>query len=109
MRAAKNPTHDRFDPASVDCSVIDLRTLYPLDWNLIRKAADRTGALLIVEPDVGYAGVGAEIAAWAGEQRIPARRLGAPKITVPTAQAMRQSFMPSRESIIAAIRDMHNA
>ena len=109
VRAARYPARDRFDWDSVDCTIIDLRTLYPLDWDLLRKAVDRTGALLVVEPDVQYGGVGAEIAAWAGEQRIPARRLGAPKITVPAAQAMRQSFMPSRESIIAAIRDMHNA
>ena len=101
--------HDRFDPDSVDCSVIDLRTLYPLDWDLIRKAADRTGALLIVEPDVAYAGVGAEIAAWAGENRVRVQRLGAPKVTVPAAKALQGDILPSKEAIIAAIRNMRNA
>ena len=100
--------HDRFDPDSVDCSVIDLRTLFPLDWDLIRKAVDRTGALLIVEPDVEYGGIGAEIAAWAGMNRIPVRMLGAAREVIPANGFNKALWMPSKEEIIEAIRDIRN-
>lgn len=72
----------------LNCELIDLRFIYPIDFNLIFESVKRTHNLLIVEPDVQYAGVGAEIAAQVSEKcfgalRTPVRRLGAPRATIP--------------------------
>ena len=43
------------------CDLIDLRSLYPVDYELIFRRVNKTGACLIVEPDVEYAGIGVRL------------------------------------------------
>ena len=92
------------------CDVIDLCSLYPLDWRFIVKMLERTGRVLIVEPDVVYGGIGAEIAATLHERRphIKVKRLGAPKVTAPASQALHHRLLPTEEEILAAVRDFGN-
>jgi len=95
----------------VECDVIDLRTLYPIDYDTICKSVSRTGALLIVEPDVTYAGIGAEIAATVVERcfsslKKPIKRLGAPRAVIPASAGLHKFVIPSKEEIRAAIKEM---
>ena len=65
----------------IQADVIDLRTLWPWDREMVLGSAARTGHLLVVHEAVQVGGFGAEIAAAAAEAtgcRI--RRLGAPRI-----------------------------
>lgn len=50
--------------------LIDLRTIYPIDWTEIKASVRKSGKLLIIEPDVQYGGVGAEIAATVAEWNV---------------------------------------
>ena len=86
--------------------LIDLRSIYPIDWTLIKKALERTGKLLIIEPDIQYGGVGAEIAATIAEEMpyVKVKRLGAPYETVPAALARQDRMLPSEAEIASAIR-----
>ena len=87
--------------------LIDLKTLYPIDWATLFDSAQRTGKLLIIEPDVLYGGIGAEIAATAvdwGLSKIS--RLGAPREVIPASPAGHARMLPSREQILEAIRRM---
>lgn len=73
--------------------LLDLRTLYPLDWSSLEASARRSKHILVIEPDVQYGGVGAEIVAqiaeWMPDVRV--RRLGAPRWTLPaSAEVLRQ-------------------
>ena len=45
------------------CTVLDLRSIFPLDWAFIRDSVEYSRRLLIIEPDIAYGGVGAEIPA----------------------------------------------
>lgn len=56
--------------------ILDLRTLLPLDYTAIRAAVFRTGKVLILHEDTLTGGIGAEIAAWIGENCF--RHLDAP-------------------------------
>jgi len=95
----------------LDCDVIDLRTLYPVDFDMIRDSVSRTGALLIVEPDVTYAGIGSEIAASIAERsfsslRKPIRRVGAPRTTIPASIGLHKFAVPSKDEIRSAIKEL---
>lgn len=97
----------------VDCDLIDPRTLYPLDFDTICDSVAKTGRLLIVEPDVTYAGIGAEIAASVVERSFsalkrPIRRLGAPRTVIPASQGLHKYVMPSRDEILGEIRELSN-
>ena len=85
--------------------LIDLRSIYPLDWNCIRKMLERTGRLLIIEPDVQYAGIGAEIAATIAEvmPEVRVKRLGGKRATIPAAQSLHGEMMPTEEQIVDAV------
>src|SRR6266700_1014447 len=63
--------------------VIDVRTIYPWDREMVLASARRTGRLLVVHEAVAIGGFGAEVAATAAEElfgalKAPVRRLGAP-------------------------------
>ena len=88
--------------------LLDLRTLYPLDMEAILRSGDVTRQLLIVEPDVAFGGIGAEIAAQVAEA-LPGtliRRLGAPRTTISARPEERELYVPSREQILEAIREL---
>ena len=71
----------------IDVELIDLRTLWPWDRELVLGSVRRTGRLLVVHEAVQAGGFGAEIAASVGEElfdalKAPIRRLGAPRIPI---------------------------
>ena len=91
-----------------DVDLIDLRSIQPVDWGMLRRSLARTGRLLVIEPDVVHGGVGAEIVATlASEGMLPrgARRVGAQRTTLPASKALHPLCMPTDASILAAIRE----
>jgi pyruvate/2-oxoglutarate/acetoin dehydrogenase E1 component len=85
--------------------LLDLRTLYPLDMDTILQSVERTGKLLVVEPDVRFGGIGAEIVAQVVAQGRPVvtERLGAPRATLPACRELHHRYLPSDEEILSAI------
>jgi 2-oxoisovalerate dehydrogenase E1 component beta subunit len=96
----------------VDATVLDLRTLSPLDRTAILDAAARTGKVLIVHEDNVTGGIGAEVAALIAEHAFdaldaPVRRLAAPDVpAMPFNAGMEEFCLPSRETIAVAMRDL---
>jgi acetoin:2,6-dichlorophenolindophenol oxidoreductase subunit beta len=67
----------------ISVEVIDLRTLWPWDRELVLSSAARTGRMLVAHEAVQAAGFGAEIAATAAEELgIAVKRVGAPRVPV---------------------------
>ena len=67
----------------ISAEVIDLRTIWPWDRDLVLASAAKTGRLLVVHEAVRTAGFGAEIAAEVAEQlAVRVKRLGGPRIPV---------------------------
>ena len=60
----------------ISFDILDLRTLLPLDYEAIEASVKRTGKVLILHEDTLTGGIGAEIAAWIGENCF--RHLDAP-------------------------------
>jgi 2-oxoisovalerate dehydrogenase E1 component beta subunit len=96
----------------IDCTVVDLLTLQPLDRETILEAAKATGKVLIVHEDTLTGGFGGEIAATIAEHAFeyldaPIRRVAGPDIPpMPFHHAMESFFMPDRLKIGAAAREL---
>jgi len=96
----------------VQSTVLDLRTLAPLDRPAILEAAKRTGKVLIVHEDNLTGGIGGEVAAIIAEHAFdyldaPVRRLASPDVPAMPFNAAGEEFcLPSRQKIAAAMRDL---
>ncbi|MFN0148377.1 MAG: alpha-ketoacid dehydrogenase subunit beta [Dehalococcoidia bacterium] len=96
----------------IECTVVDLLSLQPLDVETIFETARATGKVLIVHEDTLTGGFGGEIAALIGEHAFeyldaPVRRLAAPDVpAMPYHHAMESFFMPDRQKIAAAAREL---
>lgn len=95
----------------IECEVIDPRTLYPLDKDLILDSVKKTGRLVIVEEDNQFNGWAAEIAAFVAEEAFdwldaPIKRVSAPQTPAPFAPVMEQFYVPSEERVINAVRSL---
>lgn len=96
----------------IQCTVVDLRSLLPLDRETILETAKATGKILIVHEDNLTGGIGGEIAALIGEHAFeyldgPITRLGGPDVpAVPFNHVLEEFYMPSPSKIAAAIRSL---
>jgi pyruvate dehydrogenase E1 component beta subunit len=91
----------------IEAEVIDLRTLWPWDREMVLASAARTGRLMIAHEAVQVGGFGAEIAATVAERLgIPVRRLGAPRAPVGYAPPVEDAVRVSAAMTVAAVREM---
>ena len=93
--------------STLNIDLIDLRSIYPIDWMAIRGSVRRSGKLLVIEPDVQYGGVGAEIAATIaeGQPGVRIKRLGGRRATIPATADQHRRMIPSVEEIVHAVNN----
>ncbi len=96
----------------IQATVVDLRTLLPLDRETILEQAKATGKILIVHEDNLTGGVGAEVAATIAQAAFeyldaPITRLAGPDVpAVPYAQSLEDWYMLNSEKIATAMRNL---
>lgn len=96
----------RLSADGVECDVIDLRVLNPLDPELIIKSVERTGRLLVVDGDWASCGMAGEIIASVSESVDPGvirdrpRRLTLPPAPAPTSRALESSYYLTTEDVV---------
>ena len=93
----------------ISCTVIDLRTLVPLDTQTILAAVSATGRLFTVEENPRLCGWGAEISSIVSEECFydldgPIVRITTPHIPLPSADNLEDLALPSVERIVATVR-----
>jgi acetoin:2,6-dichlorophenolindophenol oxidoreductase subunit beta len=93
----------------IRCSVVDVRSLVPLDTRTILSEVVRTGRLFTVEENPRLCGWGAEIVSIAAEEcfgalRGPAVRITTPHIPLPAADALEDHVLPSAARITETVR-----
>ncbi len=85
----------------VSVEVIDLRTIWPWDRELVLASAARTGRLLVAHEAVQAAGFGAEVAATVAEELgVPVKRVGAPRIPIGYARTLEDVARISTEKLL---------
>ncbi len=95
----------------IKCTLIDLRTLNPLDTMTMLDAARQTKRVVIVEEGWQTGGVAAELAARIHEAAFdfldaPVLRVGAHNTPTPYAWNLEQSHRPDVERIVSEIRGL---
>jgi len=95
----------------LETMVVDLRTLLPLDRNLIIDSVRATGRALIVHEDTLTGGVGGEVAALIAEHAFPyldapVKRVGALDAPVPFSPTLESAHLPDAGRIVQALRDL---
>ena len=91
--------------------VVDLRSIYPLDLDMITASVRKTGRVLIAHEDNLTAGFGAEIAARITDTVFeyldaPVRRIGALDIPTPYAPALEQYMLPNAGTIESSLHEL---
>jgi pyruvate dehydrogenase E1 component beta subunit len=88
----------------VSATVLDLRTVAPLDRTAVCDAVARTGRLVVVDEDYEGFGLSGELAAVVMEAGIPARMARVcTQTTIPYARALEDRALPNVERIRAAV------
>jgi len=95
----------------IDVEIIDPRTSYPLDENIIAESVKKTGRLVIADIDWIYSGITAEIAARIAENhfdslKAPIKRIGLPHATHPCSYSLEDVFYPDKNTIIKKVNEI---
>jgi len=93
----------------VDCEVIDVRSLVPLDTRTILGSVARTHRVFTVEENPRLCGWGAELVSIVADEVFydldgPPLRITTPHIPLPATDALEDSAMPGVDRIVEAIR-----
>jgi pyruvate dehydrogenase E1 component beta subunit len=97
----------------IDCEVIDVRSLVPLDTQTILTSVAKTGRLFTVEENPRLCGWGAEIASIAADEAFwdldgPIVRITTPHIPLPAADHLEDLAIPSAARIAERVARVMN-
>lgn len=92
-----------------ECTVLDLRSLVPLDWARIVRAVKRTGKVMLVGEDSRTGSILESIAARIGEQLFmeldgPVQVMGSLDTPVPYAPSLEDAFLLNEAQILDGAR-----
>jgi len=93
----------------IDCEVIDLRTIKPLDIETVIASVERTTRLLVVEEGPLSGGWAGEVMARVTEQALgsldDAWRLATADTPIPYSPPLEDAFLPGSEAIIQSVKE----
>lgn len=109
LEAATQLAHE-----GIDCEVIDLRTIRPIDRDAVIESVKKTSRLLCVYEAVKTLGIGAEISAMVAESEAfdyldaPIMRLGGADSPIPYNPELEKAAVPQVSDILLAGRKLLN-
>ena len=100
--------------AGIECTVVDVRSLVPLDMTTILREVSATGRLFTVEENPRLCGWGGELSSIVSEEAFydldgPIVRITTPHIPLPAADALEDLAIPSVERIVTTIAKSMNS
>ncbi len=95
----------------IECQVIDLRTLRPLDLQPVYESVQKTHRAIVVEEDWLTCGMGAEVAARISHDQFdyldaPVERLAQVEVPVPYAKNLEALMFPNEKQVVAKVKEM---
>lgn len=100
---------ERLEKEGISATVVDLRSLVPLDTRTLLAETKKTGRLYTVEENPRLCGWGAEIASIVAEEAFydldgPIVRITTPHVPLPAADALEDNTVPTVERIVETVR-----
>ena len=100
------------DKNSINCDLIDLRTLSPLDTESIISSVNKTGKAIILHEDSLFGGLGSEISSIIMENCFesldaPVKRIGSLNTPIPFEESLEKQYLPF-ERFEKEIKDLLN-
>ena len=101
---------DRLATEGIEATVVDVRTLVPLDVRTVLDAVAATGRMFTVEENPRLCGWGAELASLAAEECFwdldgPIVRITTPHIPLPSTDVLEDHVIPSVSRITQTVRE----
>jgi len=95
----------------IEVELIDLRSLKPIDKDLIFESVKKTGRLIIADAAWKTCGVAAEIAALVVENvfeylKAPIKRVTLPDTPAPASRVLERVYYPNESDIMQAVREV---
>ncbi|WP_179471651.1 alpha-ketoacid dehydrogenase subunit beta [Mycolicibacterium vinylchloridicum] len=95
----------------IECEVLDLRSLVPLDTEAIIETVAKTGRLLVVDEDYESFGLSGEIISRVSLHdpslfKVAPARVCVPDVSLPYARPLEMAVLPTPERIRAAVVEM---
>ncbi|MDD5987681.1 MAG: alpha-ketoacid dehydrogenase subunit beta [Eubacteriales bacterium] len=100
---------ERLAKEGIDCEVIDLRTIVPLDKDTIIESVKKTGRLLVMDEAHERCGIGAEVGAAVADDIFyyldaPVGRIGNPDVPLPFSPALEFPLIPSEDKVYEKVK-----
>jgi 2-oxoisovalerate dehydrogenase E1 component len=95
----------------ISLEVVDIRSIIPLDKEIIINSVKKTNRVLVVHEDKVFSGFGAEIAAMINEEAFeyldaPVRRIGATFTPVGFNRVLENAILPNTDKIYQAVIEL---
>ena len=106
LRAAQELAED-----GIDVELIDLRTVKPLDEDILLKSVKKTGKMVIADGGWKNCGISADVSALVSEKafqslKAPIRRVTLPDSPAPASRMLEKEYYPDAKNITATARDL---
>jgi pyruvate dehydrogenase E1 component beta subunit len=95
----------------ISVEVVDLKTLYPLDWETLLASVAKTRRAVVAHEAWRFLGLGAEIAATLEERlwstlKAPVLRVGAAHVPIPFSPPLEARVLPQVEDLVRAVKEV---
>ena len=102
---------DELAKENVSASILDLRTISPLDEETILEFTEETGRVVVVDEAYPRCGVAADVSSIIVEKafsdlKAPIKKVTPPHSPVPYAPNLEQAFLPSSHNVIDAVKEV---
>ena len=108
-----NNVSDKLKKDNISSTVLDLRTLSPLDEDSILEASEETGRIVIVDESSPRCNIATDISALICEKSFsylkgPIKMVSPPHTPVPFSAALEDLYLPSEDNIMKAAKELLN-
>jgi len=106
MKAADELTRE-----GIDVELIDLRSVKPIDEDIVLESVEKTGRLVIADGGWKTCGLAAEVSAMVSENgwrylKAPIKRVTLPDCPAPASSALERIYYPGVEHIVDAVKQI---
>ena len=111
MVSVAEQSAQELEKEGISVEIVDIRTIFPLDEEIILQSVEKTSNLCILQEDVPFSSVASEISSMVAEKGFwnldnPIVKVTPPNTHIPFAPVLEDAFIPSAEKVIKAIKEL---